>query len=406
MEKSLSTIAGTIKVSLFVHDLSKNPIGRADTFIRVLTKIGYYVEIIGFTINKKKIWEPYAEVYNYKTIHIKDNLGSLLKNVRPLARQATGDLIFSFKPIATSFLPALLASRGGISKPLLLDIEDDEYGVDASFLKRIPRILAKDLGLCVNPMTNSIMNTFVNRCAGITVVSKKLHRFYGGKIVLTTPDMDVYNPDRNDLNKYECRRKWNLPISRTVVLFVGSPAAHKGLIYLSESIRSLSEDIVLVLVGKDQGGLFAQTEQGLRQKCIRIDAVNRLKTPELLSASDMVVLPQVKGSFAEAQVPAKLMDAMAMRKTVITTDVSDMKDILGYYARDKRGWVVQSHEPKYLAETIKFAINNPDEAARRGTRARQYLLKNHSDEKVGAMLAAMFNRSRKRGRKPLQKELH
>ena len=75
--------------------------------------------------------------------------------------------------------------------------------------------------------------------------------------------------------------------------------------------------------------------------------------PSFLAASDMVVLPQRKTLFAKAQVPAKVFEAMAMGKPIISTSISDLPEIL-----DRCGIVIEPNlDTTNLENQIKILVN-------------------------------------------------
>ncbi|NIO20538.1 MAG: glycosyltransferase, partial [Candidatus Aenigmarchaeota archaeon] len=81
------------------------------------------------------------------------------------------------------------------------------------------------------------------------------------------------------------------------------------------------------------------------------------RIPEYLACSDLVVIPQNNVPSNFAQVPAKLFDAMAMAKPIISTKMSDMPEIL-----EDCGFIVDPDNPRDLAGKIDYILTNPDEA--------------------------------------------
>mgnify|MGYP001548005605 FL=1 len=57
-----------MKVSLFVHELSGNPIVRAYPIAKAIEYLGHEVEVLGLTYNTDKIYEPYKNEFEYKTV--------------------------------------------------------------------------------------------------------------------------------------------------------------------------------------------------------------------------------------------------------------------------------------------------------------------------------------------------
>ncbi|GAJ23662.1 unnamed protein product, partial [marine sediment metagenome] len=86
------------------------------------------------------------------------------------------------------------------------------------------------------------------------------------------------------------------------------------------------------------------------------------KVPEFLAMADVVVIPQKRNLSTIGQVPAKVFDAIAMAKSIIATNVSDLAEIL-----NGCGWIVEPENPEQLAETIQYVLDHPDKAAEMGT---------------------------------------
>ena len=105
-----------MKVSLFVHDLASNPIARAAPIARALGKLGYDVEILGFLVSGDCVFKPYRDAFSYKFLPATAHMNQVLAKARRLSGLATGDIIYAFKPLWTSFWPALLASGFGKKK--------------------------------------------------------------------------------------------------------------------------------------------------------------------------------------------------------------------------------------------------------------------------------------------------
>jgi glycosyltransferase involved in cell wall biosynthesis len=106
-----------------------------------------------------------------------------------------------------------------------------------------------------------------------------------------------------------------------------------------------------------------------------------------LAASDIVVIPQRKGFETIGQVPAKLFDAMAMAKPTITTKVSDLPEILG-----DCGWLVEPGQPDELAKAIRYVLNHPDEAMKKGQKARERCKAMYSYNAMEERLCGLFKK--------------
>ena len=89
----------------------------------------------------------------------------------------------------------------------------------------------------------------------------------------------------------------------------------------------------------------------------------RYDIPQLLSTFDVFVLP----SIAEGT-PIVILEAMAMEKTVVATDVGAVSEqILG----GETGIIVPPRNPKAMAEAVIYLLEHPEERIRMGKKARE-----------------------------------
>jgi len=379
------------KISLFVHDLAANPIGRAYPIAKALKKVGLEVEILGFLMSADKIYLPYNDTFNYVTLRTDSRPGVVFK-ASDLARKAEGDIIYAFKPLWTSYWPALLASGFGRKKPLLLDIEDNELCLQCDSTKDfLYKNFVRGWNFIVSPKYNWVLHPLTGLAAYKTVSTTALQRIYGGEIILHGPDSSLFDPKLSNCDKYVCRKKFNLPQSAPLLLFVGTPYPHKGLDLL---VHALTQPQLischLVLCGDAKCRQYVDAADALGQRCHFIDFLPNNSIPELLAAVDIVPVLQRPGKFANAQLPAKMLDAMAMSKAVIVTAVSDLPSIIG--GNPARGWAISPlDEEAFIAATLEI-INNPDEAKRRGDAARQYFLDNASLSANGNKMRGIMNK--------------
>ena len=155
-----------------------------------------------------------------------------------------------------------------------------------------------------------------------------------------------------------------------VVMFFGSPRPYKGIEFLIEAMTLIPDkNTVLVIVGLDKSkytkdlAQFGLKKLGIRFITFGLQPFN--KVPEFLSISDIVVIPQMKRAATVGQVPAKIFDAMAMAKPIISSDVGDLPYIL-----KNCGWIIEPGNSEELASTIRYVLNNSEEAEKKGFQAR------------------------------------
>ena len=107
--------------------------------------------------------------------------------------------------------------------------------------------------------------------------------------------------------------------------------------------------------------------------------------PKHLSAADILVIPQRDTTDTQGQIPAKLFDAMAMAKPVITTRVSDIPEVLG-----RHGYLVEPGNSEELARTLQYVLDHPEEAKERGLRARERCIELYDLKVMEAKLQSLI----------------
>lgn len=380
------------KISLFVHDLAANPMGRAYSIAMALKKIGFDIEVLGFLINAREVYKPYRESFNYITVNADSRPGTILRSWN-LAGMASGDMIYAFKPLWTSYWPALLASGFGRKKPLLLDIDDNELCVP--YDKRGSSLLAGNFirgwNFVNSVQYNRLLHPLRKLAAFCTVSTTALQRVYAGEIILHGPDAVLFDPERPDCEKYSCRKKFNLPQEGRLFLFAGMPYLHKGLQILVKWLKSSEfASCGLVLCGNPGWAEYLNAKEALGPRCYTVDYIPYSLMPQLLAAVDIVSILQQPCDFSDAQMPVKMLDAMAMGKAIIATAVSDLPVIIG--GNCPRGWIIPVSDKEAFIKASLEIMNNPQEVLIRGARARKYFLDNASVSSNASKLRVIMNR--------------
>ena len=213
---------------------------------------------------------------------------------------------------------------GSRRRPLLLDIDDWEVGFfrRSGAWGRVGRALnlANPNGL---PWT-WLVEKLVGRADAITVASRFLERRFGGTLLPHVRDTEAWDPSRYD--RAEARVRQGLGASK-VVMFLGTPRGHKGVDDLVDAVGSLGPGVVLALVGVDPARGGAPRWSGLPHVKVTGE-IPFDDVPRYLVAADVVAVPQRDTTDTVGQVPAKLFDAMALARPIVSTSVSMIPEIL------------------------------------------------------------------------------
>jgi glycosyltransferase involved in cell wall biosynthesis len=377
-------------VSLFVHDLSANPIVRAGPLAKALRRLGFDVEVLGLLVSGDEVYEPYRGQFPYVTKRSSRHIIDVIRTTRTLAEEASGDVIYACKPLWTSLWPALLASGFGREKPLLLDVEDRELWLNTmfSFARFVKIHLVRNWTDAGALRYKLLLHPFAKTApTAVTVSTRALQQTYGGSIVLHGPDTEEFSPESVNLSKEECREKFDLPRSAPLALFAGTPQPHKGLDTVVKALQhDVAKDYHLVLAGSLDHATFQEARAALENRCHLLGFVDNNKMYQLLHAVDVIPIMQKENPYTQAQMPAKLLEAMAMAKNIVVSPVGDLPRIIGVGTDALRGWVAETKNDQQLAETFRHIADNPDQAKRRRERARQFVQQQASTTAIAERL--------------------
>ena len=164
-----------------------------------------------------------------------------------------------------------------------------------------------------------------------------------------------------------------------VIGSVGCLAARKDygtLLAALAELRRRGREFRAVLVGDgpERARLEARaSELGLESRVCFLG--ERPDIERLLPAMDVFVL-----SSREEGIPNALLEAMAAGRPSVVTDVGGNREVL---TDGDTGWMVPSQSPLPLADALEAALTRPDEARRRGDRAREVTLEQRG---IGTMV--------------------
>ena len=369
-----------MKISVVAFDLSDNATGRADLLARLLAA-RWDVEVVGPRFGPS-LWKP-AEggPVKHRTVRTGKYPG-FLRRLPALLSLVDGDLIVASKPRPTSYGLGLLA-RSRRRRPLLLDIDDWELGFlyRSGVWGRVGRALdlADPNGLAWTWVTERL----VGRADALTVASRFLAERFGGVLLPHVRDTDAWDPARYD--PASARATLGVAAEKDV-MFLGTPRAYKGVDDLVEAVGLLGPGVVLALVGANGERRAAGRWAALPHVRV-VGEIPFDEVPRYLIAADVVAVPQRATMDTIGQVPAKLFDAMALGRPIVSTAVSMIPEIL-----DGCGLIVTPGDPRGLATAIRRLLERPDEARGLGERARRRCHERYSFRAARATLFPLVER--------------
>jgi glycosyltransferase involved in cell wall biosynthesis len=374
-----------LRICLLCTDVSRNAFGRAYLLARVLA-CDHEVRVVGPQFGPS-IWPPVAGLLEKHGIQVtavpSHGYPRFLASAQKLWKAIRADLVYALKPYPTSFGLGLLYRRAK-NVPLVLDIDDWELGTframgRGQLLRTIMAgITSPNNYLWLRPLYGQIA-----RADAITVSSRFLQRKYGGVLMPHGRDTTVMDPAR--VTDDEVRRQWGL--AGKVVMFLGTLRPYKGIEDLIAAVHRLARpDVWCVIIGADEECSHTAHLRALAGKQVQLLPMCPFdQIPVLIASADIVVVPQQRTPFTEAQVPAKIFDAMAMARPIVSTAVSDIPQIL-----DGCGIIVPPGDVDALAEAIAYLLDHPAEAQGLGLAAREKCVREFSWDRMQSTLRRLI----------------
>lgn len=329
-------------VTIFSHDLSGNCLGRAMVFADCL-KSEYNIRIVGPLKRGREIWKVVRE-YNEEMIRpvAFRKLPFHGYTRRAMLEHFRGEWIIAVKPYPSSF-GAALEAKGRFGAKVLLDLDDDEIALlsyGKSFRKKYFH-LNPDKLLGVQWLLHQI-----SRADAVTTASLTLNRRYGGVIFphMRDPQRFDFHTDRETL-----RSRFGLPEDKYIVSHIGSFRPYKGLEKAAEAVRILNDkDVLLVYTSEEDNvpnGMFVK----------RVPEIPFRELPAMLRASDFAIFPSISHPAAEAQLPAKIIDAMMAGVPFLAS----RSENIAHVVQDEDLLVGMDATPAEIAERMAYYKDNP-----------------------------------------------
>jgi glycosyltransferase involved in cell wall biosynthesis len=361
-----------LRIFVVAWDLAHNAASCAFTLADLLGR-RHEVEIIGPTFLGADLWAPIRDTDIPIRTFPGRQLPHFVDDAERFVTTIEADLVYACKPrFPTLLLSMLIKDQCGA--PVILHIDDFELGLvgasDAISLDELER--RPDL-------SNPTRRAWVSACEGliadadaITVSGEALQRRYGGVVLGQPRDEALFDPTRFDRDTV--RSELGYAAQDRVVLFLGSPRRHKGILELATGVAEIDDPrIKLCVIGSfNDIQLRARIAELDPQRIRLIDYRPITEVPRLLMVGDLVCLPQDPAAeFVAYQTPMKLTEALAMGLPVLARETASLLPFV-------RQGLVATIGDAPLAERIAEMFGDPrllEDMARRG---REFFLQHLS----------------------------
>lgn len=259
---------------------------------------------------------------------------------------------------------ALLLSRMfGI--PYLYDMDSVlSHEIAGCILGKIPAMV---------PLTRALETAVVRSSIAVVTISESMAEHvksrFPSKAAFVVPDVPLPWPEGGTSPDRALSQIPPEYSGRRLVTYTGSLASYQGLDLLLQAMAKVKlqvPDVLLVIVGGS-----AKDTQRLAKRAKAVGLIHHLllmgkrppeQVPDFLDAADLLVSPRRGG----INPPAKIYTYMQSGKPIVATDIPAHTTVL-----DATSAILVPPTARGLADGILWALNHPEEARAKGSRAKE-----------------------------------
>lgn len=258
-------------------------------------------------------------------------IGTLAKRIHEVIEVEKPDLLHAHSPVFNGV--AALKVRQKLSIPVVYEIRSlwEEaavaHGTYGYHSHEFTHTRSLETWVCQSAdRVGAISNGLKNHLAARGIPSDKIAVVHNGV------DLDTTKPCEPDA---EYKESWKLT-GKKIVAYIGSFRRYEGLDLLIKAIAHLSKarpDLVLLLVGGGRVEVEAQLKSlidklDLRDKVIMPGWLSPERIPGVYAMTDILVYPRNPMLLTEIVTPLKPLEAMAMGKALIASDIGGHRELI------------------------------------------------------------------------------
>ncbi|MBV9962985.1 MAG: glycosyltransferase family 4 protein [Parafilimonas sp.] len=207
---------------------------------------------------------------------------------------------------------------------------------------------------------------------------------FQSEVIYNGIDLEKFNPLSRE--RKNLRRQLNIAGDAIVICFIGRITLQKDPLSLIKAFKEVAErnaNAVLLMIG--DGDMKAEAIQSAKELNIQDKIIFenfRTDVADILFSSDIYCLPSLWEGF-----PIGLLEAMAMCKPVIATNVDGSVEII---QNNKNGILINPQNKKMLVDALNNLISNKNLRTQLGNTARETIVKDFDVCKMTKKIEAVY----------------
>jgi PEP-CTERM/exosortase A-associated glycosyltransferase len=315
-------------------------------------------------------------------------MAALGRSLRRLLRTESFDLVHAHSPVLCGLPAVLVASARGI--PMVYEVrgfwEDGFTGRWSGGERAIRYRLSRRLETLVFRRATAVVaisQHMVDEIASRGIPQEKLFGVPNGV------DAQRFGPTPTDVEILERHALRGRP----VVGFIGSFFHWEGLECLLDAMvhvrMRLPEVRLLLIGGGDQEELLPQwiSQRGLQDQVIVTGRVPHRDIMRYYSVMDVLVYPRVKNRMTDLTPPLKPLEAMAMGKPVVGSDVGGLRELL---SEGKVGLLFKAGDSDELAQRLVSLLTDSSAREQLAAAGREYVLQERSWDRLVMQYQSLY----------------
>ncbi len=332
-------------------------------------------------------WPPFSKLQAVPMAKQIATITTLAKEIKRLATERSATVIHAHSPS----LCGLAAGKAAKALQLPMVYELRYYEEDAA----VDRGKTRQNSLRYR-LGQRLEQQALEQADAVTTISHALRddlvlRGISPKKIFEIPngvDIEAFQPTERD---QELVIKHGLQ-NNLVIGFIGSFYFYEGLDVLIDAATTVlaqRQDVKLLLVGEGEADamLRQQIPEPLRERFIFTGNVPHGEVRRYYSVMDILVYPRKRSRLTELTTPLKPLEAMAMEKVVVASDVGGLRELLG---NGNAGYLVQAESAQALAGQLLRLVESETERLAMTKQARAFVVQERDWQHIAERYFAAY----------------